>query len=132
MKPPDEAKEKIVNDWLRKAETDLELAEHLISQGDTFLNAAAFHSQQSAEKYLKAYLSSNQKVFPKTHDLDQLLDLVESLDKDLADSLRDVIVLTPYGVELRYPGDRPDANLGEAKEALVLAKKAQKAIKEQL
>lgn len=56
------------------------------------------------------------------------MDLVGFLDKDLAASLRDIIVLTPYGVELRYPGDRPDATVDEAMEAVELAEKVQKAI----
>ncbi len=33
-----------------------------------------------------------------------------------------MIALTPYGVELRYPGDRPDASAAQAQEALDLAR----------
>ncbi|MBN1490627.1 MAG: HEPN domain-containing protein [Phycisphaerae bacterium] len=60
--------------------------------------------------------------FPKTYDLEQLLDLMESVNAGLAEPLRDVIVLTPYGTELRYPGDRPDASSDQAREALELAR----------
>ncbi len=58
-----------VQNWLRKAETDLRAAEHLltIDQEDYF--PAAFHAQQAAEKFLKGFLSRHQIPFPKTHDI---------------------------------------------------------------
>ncbi|MBI5115493.1 HEPN domain-containing protein [Candidatus Poribacteria bacterium] len=52
----------------------------------------------------------------------------ETIDADLASFLRDVIVLTPYGVELRYPGDRPDATLEEAHRTIELARKVRESI----
>ena len=58
----------------------------------------------------------------------RLLDLLEAVDANLARSLRDAIVLTPYGAELRYPGDRPDASPSEAREAVRLAQKVRDAI----
>ena len=98
------------------------LAEHLLSEGPRFSNAIAFHSQQAAEKYLKAFLTWREVAFPKTHDLAELLDLVQSVAGPLAEALSDVIGLTPYGVELRYAGDRPDAGLEDAGEAVRLAR----------
>jgi HEPN domain-containing protein len=124
MMPPEETVRKVVSEWLRKAENDLRLAEHLLSEGTLFPNAIAFHSQQAVEKLLKAYLSWKQIAFPKTHDLDELLDRIQTVNPGLAESLRDTIVLTPYGVELRYPGESPDATIEEAGEAVELARKA--------
>jgi HEPN domain-containing protein len=92
----------------------------------------AFSSQQAAEKYLKALLSWRQVVFPKTHDLDEILNLVETTDPDLAQSLRDIVVLSPYGVELRYPGDRPDATWQDAEEAVKLADRVRAGIMDHL
>jgi len=123
MKPPEDAKRKVVLEWLRKADVDMGLAEHLVAEGPVFPDAIAFHSQQAAEKYLKAFLAWHQVAFPKTHDLEELLDIVEPIDGGLSASLRDIIVLTPYGVELRYPGERPDATSDEAREAVELARK---------
>jgi len=128
MRPPDEVIRKVVAEWLRKADADFSLAEHLLSEGTVFSNAIVFNSQQAAEKYLKAFLSWHQIAFPKTHDLEELLDLAQTVDRGLAESLRDVIVLTPYGVELRYPGDRPDASSGEAREAVELARKVRDSV----
>ncbi len=148
MSRREEVKRRLLAEWLRKAEADLAVAVHLLSAGKAeasvaedisvpdhpvpteldYANAVAFHCQQAAEKYLKAFLTWQAIEFPKTHDLDQLLDLVQTVDEQLADSLRDVIVLTPYGVELRYPGDRPDANVEQARQAVELVWEVQMAI----
>lgn len=128
MRPPDDTTHKIVTEWLRKANDDLNLADYLLTTGTAFPNAITFHAQQAAEKYLKALLTRHQVIFPKTHDLEQLLDLIETINNDLAATLRDIIILTPYGVELRYPGDRPDATADEAREAVLLACKVRDAI----
>ncbi|MFZ3071913.1 MAG: HEPN domain-containing protein, partial [Thermodesulfobacteriota bacterium] len=128
MKPHEDAKRKVVAEWLRKADADMRVAEHLAAEQSTFPDAIAFHSQQAAEKYLKAFLTWRQVAFPKTHDLEEILDLVETVDKDLSASLRDAITLTPYGVDLRYPGDRPDATIDEAREALELTRNVRTAI----
>ncbi len=121
MKPPDQPRRRILAEWLRKADVDLGLARHLVQEGVFFPSAIAFHCQQAAEKYIKAYLVWREVDFPKTHDLEELLDRAETVDAGLASSLRDAIVLTPYGAQLRYPGDRPDATPDEAREAVELA-----------
>ncbi len=128
MTPHEHAKTQIVSQWLHKADVDLALAERLLSDEAPFLNAVAFHSQQAAEKHLKALLTRWDIEFPKTHVLASLIRLVETRDAALAASLRDVVVLTPYGVELRYPGDRPDASAEQAREALELARKVRDAV----
>ena len=122
MKPPEDARARIINEWLRKADTDMAVAERLLSDGIPFCSVVAFHCQQAAEKYLKALLTCWGIEFPKTHVLANLIALIEARNAALATSLLDTIVLTPYGVELRYPGDRPDATLAEAREAVKLAR----------
>jgi len=127
MMPPEQVKLKIMTEWLRKADADMKLAEHLVGEG-VFFSAAAFHSQQAAEKYLKGFLAWWQIDFPRTHDLEKLLDLVATVAPELAGSLREIIILSPYGVELRYPGDRPEATPPEARQAVALACKVRGAI----
>ena len=128
MTPREHAKTQIVGQWLRKADADLALAERLLLDEEPFLNAVAFHCQQAAEKCLKALLTRWDIEFPKTHVLASLIRLVQTRDAALAASLLDAVVLTPYGVELRYPGDRPDVSEQEAREALALARKVRRAI----
>ena len=105
MKPPDEVVRRLARDWLAKAATDLLVCEQLLGHGAVFHEAVAFHAQQAAEKSLKALLVVRQVEFPKTHDIERLLDLVAVGDGPLAEALADVAELTPYGVEYRYPGE---------------------------
>jgi HEPN domain-containing protein len=62
---------------------------------------------------LKALLTRHQVEFPKTHELRRLLDLLGPVEPELAAGLRDVRWLEPFGVEIRYPGDRPGTLPGD-------------------
>ena len=128
MTPPDEAQRDIVLQWFAKAEKDFDLARHLVSEGCRYREAIAFHSQQAAEKLLKGFLALHQTDFPKTHNLGELLDRVARIHAGLADSLRDITALNPYGVEYRYPGDFPDLTHDDAEEAFRLADKVWAAV----
>lgn len=132
MRPADEVKRDLMRQWLAKAEEDLGAAEILISHQTSYLSAVGFHCQQAAEKFLKALLTFNQIEFPKTHDLGALLDLVALIDAPLADSLSEISQLNPYGLEVRYPSDLPDIELGDAQKALELAKKVREAVLQSL
>jgi HEPN domain-containing protein len=128
MRRPEDVRRDLVRQWLAKAEGDLEAARVLLSQETSFLFPVGFHSQQAAEKYLKAFLTWHSIPFPKTHDLDELLDLVASMDQSLSQSLRAVAALTPFGEEIRYPGDAPDPTREKAEEALALGEDVQAAV----
>lgn len=132
MKPPEQVKRELVRQWLDKAASDVGLAAYLLSADAPYLEAVAFHAQQAAEKYLKAFLVQHQIEFPKTHDLGRLLDLVSQVDSVLSSSLDEVASLTPYGVETRYPGDLPGVTAQEAQKAVELATKTSHAIKNAL
>jgi HEPN domain-containing protein len=122
MRSPDEVRRDLVRGWLAKAEADLAVAERLMLEGGRYAWAVAFHCQQAAEKFLKAYLTRWQIEFPKTHDLRQILGLAAKQDAAFARSLDDAATLTPYGVEARYPGDAPDVTAEEARRALGVAR----------
>jgi len=129
MRPPEEEViRKIVGEWTRKAGEDIRAAETLLSQDPPLLYPSCFHAQQAAEKYLKAYLTQRQMEFPKTHSIRELLGLVRTLDEELADSLLPAAALTPYGIDIRYPGDTPEPSHEQAEEALALAGKVRDAV----
>ena len=129
MKPPEEEViRRIIGEWLHKANLDLQAAETLLSRDPPLLYPSCFHSQQAAEKYLKTFLAWRQVEFPKTHSIRELLNLVKTVDEELAALLQPAAVLTPYGVELRYPGDVPEPTSDETKEALTLAVKVREAV----
>ena len=66
----------LTSEWVAKAEGDFNTAERelLVPILPNF-DAVCFHSQQSAEKYLKAKLQEEVIPFSKTHNLVTLLQL---------------------------------------------------------
>ncbi|CAN5349037.1 hypothetical protein BH20ACI2_BH20ACI2_20500 [soil metagenome] len=64
----------ITDEWIRIAEGDWGTAQReFIVERETNFKAVSFHSQQSAEKYLKAYLQDRDVEPDRTHDLTVLL-----------------------------------------------------------
>lgn len=62
---------------------------------------ALFHAQQAAEKLLQAWIACMGEVFPLTHRLKTLLDIVEKRTTD-ASQFRDLETLSPFAVQFRY------------------------------
>ena len=61
-------------DWIKKAESDYQLAVSLTRRRKVLAHDHAyFHFQQAAEKYLKARLEEAGVRFLKTHDIDALI-----------------------------------------------------------
>lgn len=127
MRPPDEVKRDLVRQWLAKAEEDYALADHLLTEGTPWWTATGFHCQQAAEKFIKALLVVHQVEFPKTHDIEELLDLAATIDAALAAALREASALTQHAVATRYP-QTPVFTAEDAKNALALAGKVRDAI----
>ena len=91
----------VATGWIKKAESDLENLKTMMESGKA-LDTACFHAQQAAEKYLKAFLCFHSVNFPKTHDIEELLDLCATIEKRFSDLVEETIFLTDYAVELRY------------------------------
>ena len=80
-----------------------------------------FHTQQAAEKAIKALLIQHGIQFPYVHDLAALLTRLEKATGDLPDSIRQAERLTQFAVEARYPGTAPPVGEGSYREAVELA-----------
>ncbi|MDP3244145.1 MAG: HEPN domain-containing protein [bacterium] len=106
-----------VADWLKRADEDTQAAEVLLTDGG-LSNSVCFHSQQAAEKYLKAFLAFQEKHIRKVHDLVVILTLCEEIDQSFKDLRDDVSYLSKFYIETRYPGDYPRFARREASEAL--------------
>ena len=132
MKLPDDPLLSLVKQWAAKAEIDYQTANRLLQDEEPIRESIAFHCQQAVEKYLKALLVLYQIEFPKTHSIAQLLDLIASTDTALADSLKETVALTPFGVQIRYPGDFPDVLPGQERMLFALSARARAAILAQL
>ena len=113
MRPPEKVLSELVEQWAAKAELDYRAAGRLLEGEDPIREAVAFHCQQASEKYLKTFLVSRQIEFPKTHNMRLLLDLVAGVAPEMAESLAGAAILTPYGVDIRYPGDFPEVIPGQ-------------------
>jgi hypothetical protein len=86
-----------VEEWARYAEEDLRLARHALTltTGCPF-RLIAYHAQQCAEKYLKAFLVAAGVDFPYTHNISRLLEICAESQSWPA-SIREAEELTPYG-----------------------------------
>jgi HEPN domain-containing protein len=117
MRNPEQVIWDFVQQWLKKAESDLDCARILLHAEVNDYFPCAFHCQQAVEKFVKAYLVRHQVEFRKTHDLDELLNLTDSVDPSLSREIGSCAWLTPYGVEFRYPGEYPVVDHSTAQKA---------------
>ena len=121
----DKEKEELLQQWLDKGNDDLRSAEYLSTmhhpKPDEII---CFLCQQSAEKYLKAFIFSQDIEPEKTHDLRELLKICEEHDQSFSSLLSKLQILTRYGVMPRYPNDLGITN-EEMKTAIIYAKSIQ-------
>lgn len=114
-------------EWVDKAEADFNsAAREFRARNFPNYDAACFFAQQSIEKYFKARLVEAGNPFPKTHDLDVLLDLILTLEPLWEVFRSRVIDLTSFAVAFRYPGE------SATKEMARLAVANAKQIREQI
>lgn len=95
---------KITEEWISKAENDYLVAVREIEVDPPVFDAVCFHSQQCIEKYMKAILQENEVEFEKIHDLDVLLQQCINFIPELENYRDDLIKLSIYAVDVRYPG----------------------------
>jgi HEPN domain-containing protein len=121
----------LTTEWIAKAEGDFVSAtRELRARKAPNYDAACFHAQQCAEKYLKARLQEANIPFSRTHDLEVLLDLLLPLDSGW-DTLRpDARVLTSLAVDVRYPGYTADK--AKAREALRACRSVRRVVRQSL
>ena len=62
-----------------------------------------FHVQQAVEKLLKAWIALLGEVYPLTHDIEGLLDLLANWGAAV-EPFGSLVDYTPYAVEFRYAG----------------------------
>jgi len=67
------ADREIISEWLQKAEDDFQFARISLDEKKPFVAQICFLFQQSAEKYLKAFMLSQGLKLQKIHDLMILL-----------------------------------------------------------
>jgi HEPN domain-containing protein len=94
-----------IENWLKKAESDLRIVDHELKlpEDETVKDLACFHCQQAVEKYLKAFLIFHEVEFPRTHNIEYLLEQSAKIDTNFSGI--DIDELSDFGVNIRYPDD---------------------------
>jgi HEPN domain-containing protein len=118
----------ITREWIDKAEGDFatSVREARARRAPNY-DAACFHAQQCAEKYLKARLQEAGIAFPRTHDLEQLLNLILPIELSWEHLRSTLQLLTVYGVQVRYPGTSATRDM--ARDAIVAARLVRGAVR---
>ena len=91
------------SEWVARAENDWKTIGAVLSLEDPPFDVAAFHAQQAAEKYLKAFLLDRGWKLRKTHDLIDLLSDCVKYDEALQCLSPQCQELNPYVLSGRYP-----------------------------
>ncbi|MHC4508135.1 MAG: HEPN domain-containing protein [Planctomycetota bacterium] len=101
MSPADRPRE-----LLSLAVNDYQAALILAGAENPQTDAAGFHLQQAVEKSLKAWLALKGIDYPRTHDLNPLLGLLEDRDENV-ERFWTLLELNPFAVQFRYelPGE---------------------------
>src|SRR5229473_314300 len=107
------------NEWLRRARSNLARAKIRIPEA--CLEDLCFDAQQAAEKAIKAVFVQRRLAFPFTHDLVHLLTNLRRAGLKIPKYLNRAKGLTPYAVEIRYPGTSGPVSEREYRGALRVA-----------
>lgn len=91
-------------DWLDRAGEDLQCAMLLLRVDDCY-SCIAFHSQQSIEKALKAYILAKSDRLVDGHNLTWLCKQAMKYDDGFAEWLDESASLNKCYIETRYPAD---------------------------
>ena len=102
--------------WLRYSAEDLDVAQRLLAARPSVPRHVCWHSQQAAEKALKAVLELEAIDHPYTHDLDVLRDLLPASWPIRVDR-SGLSELSEWAVEARYPGDWAEPSEADATRA---------------
>lgn len=118
----------LASEWLEKANEEELFARSILTHRDAPAWGVGFHSQQLAEKSLKAYLVAQQGEFPKIHQLDHLIALCARHDSAFNKLAEDAQRINSYYFEDRYPGPRLPTTWEEAEEAFASGQRISKLV----
>ena len=120
----------LTEEWVQKAEGDYTVAQQVLQGQNPVNDAICFHAQQCIEKYLKAWLQEVNIPFPRTHDLQALLNLIVPVLPAWAAWREYFSKLSEHAVDPRYPGKFATAE--ETTYAMHICVAVRQAVREQL
>ena len=118
--------------WVAKAENDLLAIDNNLAASRVPWDVVAFHAQQVAEKYLKAYLRLGGDDPPKTHDLPNLLALCARKDPTLNVIADPCVFLSRLGVVAGYPDSPAEPTEDDSRKAVRLAREVRQVLRARL
>ena len=90
-------------EWMRRAEGNLVRAKQP-KPANGFWEDFCFDAQQAAEKALKGVCIVRGIRFPFSHDLAELLAVMEKGGVAIPEGMTDIAFLSDYATQTRYPG----------------------------
>ena len=87
---------------LRMARKDLQAMRALSDPKTADVELFGFHAQQAVEKALKAWLDLRGLIYPRIHDLDDLLRRMRQHGAAVPEAFDGLSSLTDFGVAFRY------------------------------
>ena len=139
LETPDEQREEEVGnpmnpltlEYIERAEEDYAAVKELQhSATRNFYNTICFHAQQCIEKFLKAWLQEANLPVPRTHSLEELLDLIVPTLPAWRAWYADFAAFTTHAVDFRSPGESATAT--NAQHAAKIAAEVRHAVRDAL
>lgn len=125
--------EHTIRNWIQKAENDLKIGKDEMATHEPASDMVCFHMQQCSEKYLKAFLIFHDKEYPRSHNLEALLNLCSRIDHDFQElGELGVNELTRYATSLRYGEEFYSPSLAEVNQAIELAERVRDFVRNKL
>lgn len=97
---------KLIEEWIHKAEEDFGFASSSLKDSPYYAQIC-FHFQQTAEKYLKAFIVAHELDFQKSHDLLELLNICRLKEPSLSAIEESCAYLSRFYIDTRYPVQWP-------------------------
>jgi len=120
------------NEWLQRAKSNMARAKAGRVSPDILYEDLCYDAQQAAEKAFKSVCIIHEIIFPKTHDIAYLIELLEKGGVEVPENLYNAKILTGYAVETRYPGDYEPVDEEDLIKAIEIAKEAMKWVKKEI
>lgn len=87
---------------LRKARQDAVIVSRAVEDAEIADEIVGFHAQQACEKCMKAVLSAQGIPYRRTHDLQELYDLLSDNAVPMPGELQELVAWSPFAVAYRY------------------------------
>jgi HEPN domain-containing protein len=120
------------HEWLRRAKSNMARAKAGRVAPDILYEDLCYDAQQAVEKAFKSVCIIHEIIFPKTHDIAYLIELLEKGGLEVPENLQNAKILTGYAVETRYPGDYEPVDEEDLKKAIEIAKEVLKWVKKEI